>query len=118
MPRLKLQARRTKRYSINKPVAFVNIIGSQRTFGHNKARSNETKVDAVVEYLYAMIRNGAQTAEITVITGYQGQRKLLLNTLSEERKFADVTVATADSYQGATESTYRVLGCLHGEPGL
>ncbi|KAL9037151.1 MAG: hypothetical protein Q9180_003883 [Flavoplaca navasiana] len=66
------------------------------------SKVNRTEADMIVNFFNYLIINGAKTKDITVLTFYNGQRKLILSSL---RKHANLQgevfkVVTVDSYQG------------------
>ena len=64
--------------------------------------TNSQEADFVVAFFYYLVQNGMHPYEITVLTFYNGQRKLILRKLREQRQLQETyfKVVTVDSYQG------------------
>jgi helicase required for RNAi-mediated heterochromatin assembly 1 len=63
---------------------------------------NQMEADMVVGFFDHLVHNGITEKQITVLTFYNGQRKLLLRKLRQHRNLGNRTfkVVTVDSYQG------------------
>ena len=63
---------------------------------------NVKEADMIVEFAKHIIHNGIAPSEITILTFYNGQRKLILRKLREHRQIPEhyYKVVTVDSYQG------------------
>lgn len=76
-----------------------------------------------MQFFAYLVLNGTTPREITVLTFYNGQRKLILRKLREHRHLqgAKFNVVTVDSYQGeendvvGTVMFHRPLFCPHSE---
>lgn len=66
------------------------------------SKVNRTEADMVVNFFNYLIKNGAKTRDITVLTFYNGQRKLILSNLRRHANLQGEVfkVVTVDSYQG------------------
>lgn len=66
------------------------------------SKVNRTEADMVVSFFNYLIKNGAKTKDITVLTFYNGQRKLILSNLRRHANLQGEVfkVVTVDSYQG------------------
>ena len=68
----------------------------------NHSKFNEQEAQMIVSFFSYLVSNGVKPSKITILTFYNGQRKVILNKL---RKHGSVTadsfnVFTIDSYQG------------------
>jgi len=65
---------------------------------------NEQEAEMVVQFFRYLIQNGISTEQITVLTFYNGQRKLILKKLRRDVELRNPVmsfkVVTVDSYQG------------------
>lgn len=63
---------------------------------------NVAEADMTVQFYKYLIQNGMKPSEVTVLTFYNGQRKLILRKLRENRHIPEdyYKVVTVDSYQG------------------
>ena len=67
------------------------------------SKVNHEEADMVVAFFRYLIQNGTTPKDITVLTYYNGQRKLILRKLREQRLIYGseyFNVVTVDSYQG------------------
>ena len=67
------------------------------------SKINHVEAEMVVAFFVYLVSNGITPAEITVLTFYNGQRKLILRKLREHQHFQKrekFNVVTVDSYQG------------------
>ncbi|CAL8578209.1 hypothetical protein XPA_004006 [Xanthoria parietina] len=66
------------------------------------SKVNRTEANMVVNFFNYLIKNGAKTKDITVLTFYNGQRKLILSNLRRHANLQGEVfkVVTVDSYQG------------------
>jgi len=67
------------------------------------SKVNHEEADMVVAFFRYLVQNGMAPREITVLTFYNGQRKLILRKLIEQRLIYGsqyFNVVTVDSYQG------------------
>ncbi|KAL8853495.1 MAG: hypothetical protein Q9221_001654 [Calogaya cf. arnoldii] len=66
------------------------------------SKVNRTEVDMVVNFFNYLVKNGAKTKDITVLTFYNGQRKLIVSNLRRHANLQGEVfkVVTVDSYQG------------------
>ncbi|KAH8896803.1 hypothetical protein GQ53DRAFT_890188 [Thozetella sp. PMI_491] len=66
------------------------------------SKMNEQEADMVVQFYAYLVANGASHEKITILTYYNGQRKLVLGKLKKHPLLAGYTfrVHTIDSYQG------------------
>lgn len=67
------------------------------------SKTNIEEADMIVCFFNYLVQNGMEPSEITVLTFYNGQRKLILRKLREHRHLQEVPylkVVTVDSYQG------------------
>jgi helicase required for RNAi-mediated heterochromatin assembly 1 len=64
--------------------------------------TNQLEADMVVGFFDHLLHNGLKENQITVLTFYDGQRKLILRKLREHRNLINrvFKVVTVDSYQG------------------
>lgn len=67
-----------------------------------KSKINRTEAIIIVGFFNYLVTNGVKTREITVLTFYNGQRKLILSGLRSHPNLQGEVfkVATVDSYQG------------------
>ena len=63
---------------------------------------NHEEADLIAEFFRYLVQNGIKYGEITVLTFYNGQRKLILKKLREDQRLHEgyYRVVTVDSYQG------------------
>lgn len=63
---------------------------------------NVGEADLIVCFFKYLVQNGMEPSQITILTFYNGQRKLILRKLRENRLIPDFyyKVVTVDSYQG------------------
>jgi len=70
----------------------------------NKSTFNEREAAMIVGYFEYLVLNGVDASKITVLTFYNGQRKLVLRKIRENQNLRSYThlvkVVTVDSYQG------------------
>ena len=66
------------------------------------SKVNVLEAEMIVKFFVYLVHNGLMPEEITVLTFYNGQRKLLLSRLrnQDDLKGHHFKVATVDSYQG------------------
>ncbi|KAL8862093.1 MAG: hypothetical protein Q9178_001548 [Gyalolechia marmorata] len=66
------------------------------------SKVNRTEADMVVSFFNYLIKNGTKTKDVTVLTFYNGQRKLILSGLRRHANLQGEAfkVVTVDSYQG------------------
>ena len=66
------------------------------------SKINVEEADLVVGFFNYLVVNGIPSSDITVLTFYNGQRKLILKKLRERRQMHEgyIKVVTVDSYQG------------------
>ncbi|KAL8916896.1 MAG: hypothetical protein Q9172_006060 [Xanthocarpia lactea] len=66
------------------------------------SKVNRTEADMVVSFFNYLIKNGVKTKDVTVLTFYNGQRKLILSGLRRHANLQGESfkVVTVDSYQG------------------
>lgn len=66
------------------------------------SKVNILEAEMIVEFFVYLVHNGLKPEEITVLTFYNGQRKLLLGRLRRHKELQGnhFKVATVDSYQG------------------
>ena len=66
------------------------------------SKINHAEAEILVQFFAYLVLNGTTPGEITVLTFYNGQRKLILRKLRENRHLqgARFNVVTVDSYQG------------------
>lgn len=69
---------------------------------NNQSAKNEMEAKMIVGFVDYLILNGVESAKITVLTFYNGQRKLLTSSLRHHQNLRDqpIKVVTVDSYQG------------------
>ena len=74
----------------------------QETKDIQMSKMNHQEAEMVVGFFNYLILNGMTPGEITVLTFYNGQRKLIMRKLREHRHLqgAKFNVVTVDSYQG------------------
>ena len=76
----------------------------QETKDTQMSKMNHQEAEMVVGFFNYLILNGMTPGEITVLTFYNGQRKLIMRKLREHRHLqlqgAKFNVVTVDSYQG------------------
>lgn len=67
-----------------------------------KSKINEDEANMIVGFFHYLVMNGSETKAITVLTFYNGQRKLILRKLRShpELQGSSFKVVTVDSYQG------------------
>lgn len=85
-----------------------------------RSKINNTEADMVVEFFNYLVLNGVPAGKITVLTFYNGQRKLIINTLKKHpslQSFGIVyfNVFTVDSYQGE-ENDIILLSLVRSNP--
>ncbi|KAI9737771.1 MAG: hypothetical protein M1834_009139 [Cirrosporium novae-zelandiae] len=66
------------------------------------SKCNEQEADMLIGFFQYLVYNGIQSERITVLTFYNGQRKLILRRLRDNPNLQDCffKVVTVDSYQG------------------
>lgn len=67
------------------------------------SKMNVEEADLIVCFFNYLVQNGMKSSEITVLTFYNGQRKLILRKLREHHQLQRedyLKIATVDSYQG------------------
>ena len=66
------------------------------------SKINHGEAEILVQFFAYLVLNGTTPGEITVLTFYNGQRKLIMRKLREHRHLQGATfnVVTVDSYQG------------------
>lgn len=69
---------------------------------NNMSKTNHDEADMIVNFYGYLVQNGIMAGEITVLTFYNGQRKLILRKLREHPGLLGerFKVVTVDSYQG------------------
>ena len=91
------------------PIAGMGGINSyffthqgRETMDIQMSKLNEKEAEMVVGFFGYLVLNGTLPEEITVLTFYNGQRKLILRQLREHRQLqgARFNIVTVDSYQG------------------
>ena len=81
------------------------------------SKINNEEADMVVGFFGYLVFNGVSPAEITVLTFYNGQRKLILRKLRENHQQRSVkfNVVTVDSFQGE-ENEIVLLSLVRSNP--
>lgn len=76
--------------------------GGRETTDVQMSKVNHQEADMVVGFFTYLVFNGMTPGEITVLTFYNGQRKLIMRKLREHRYLQGerFNVVTVDSYQG------------------
>ena len=66
------------------------------------SKVNRTEADMVISFFNYLVKNGVKTKDVTVLTFYNGQRKLILSGLRRHANLQGEAfkVVTVDSYQG------------------
>ena len=66
------------------------------------SKVNVEEAELIVKFFAYLVLNGTEPADITVLTFYNGQRKLILRKLREHPEMMGhaFKVVTVDSYQG------------------
>lgn len=75
----------------------------RETVDAQMSKINHEEADMVVAFFRYLVQNGMAPKEITVLTFYNGQRKLILKKLFDQRLIYSESyfnVVTVDSYQG------------------
>lgn len=74
----------------------------RETMDIQMSKINHKEAEMVVKFFGYLVLNGMTPGEITVLTFYNGQRKLIMRKLREHRQLqgARFNVVTVDSYQG------------------
>jgi helicase required for RNAi-mediated heterochromatin assembly 1 len=82
--------------------SFFFTHNNPETNDEQMSSTNQWEADMVVAFFDYLMHNGMKEDQITVLTFYNGQRKLLLRKLREHRNLANraFKVVTVDSYQG------------------
>ena len=75
---------------------------SRETTDIQMSKVNHEEADMVVGFFDYLVLNGMTPGEITVLTFYNGQRKLIMKKLRDHRRLGGekFKVVTVDSYQG------------------
>lgn len=76
---------------------------SRESVDSQMSKVNVEEADLVVSFFNYLVQNGMKPSEITVLTFYNGQRKLILRKLREHhhlQRESYFKIATVDSYQG------------------
>ncbi|KAL8785976.1 MAG: hypothetical protein Q9213_003052 [Squamulea squamosa] len=81
------------------------------------SKVNRTEAEMIVNFFNYLIKNGAKTKDITVLTFYNGQRKLILSILRRHPNLQGeaFNVVTVDSYQGE-ENGIVLLSLVRSNP--
>lgn len=82
------------------------------------SKINHEEADMVVAFFRYLVQNGTAPRDITVLTFYNGQRKLLLRKLFDQRLIYGseyFNVVTVDSYQGE-ENAIVLLSLVRSNP--
>lgn len=89
----------------------------QETTDVQMSKINQEEADMVVGFFGYLVFNGISPAEITVLTFYNGQRKLILRKLREnhQRQSVKFNVVTVDSFQGE-ENEVVLLSLVRSNP--
>ncbi|KAJ5035137.1 uncharacterized protein L3040_008396 [Drepanopeziza brunnea f. sp. 'multigermtubi'] len=69
----------------------------------DRSRCNLTEAEMVAGFFNYLVHNGTNHENITVLTFYNGQRKLIIKTLKKHAQLSEIRyfkVFTVDSYQG------------------
>lgn len=82
-----------------------------------KSKINEDEANMIVGFLDYLVMNGMETKAITVLTFYNGQRKLILRKLRHHSNLQGCffKVVTVDSYQGE-ENDIVLLSLVRNNP--
>lgn len=76
------------------------------------SKTNHEEAEMLVGFFRYLVLNGVLPVDITVLTFYNGQRKLIMRKLREQHPQGErFNVVTVDSYQGEENEVVRILGC-------
>ncbi|EON98222.1 putative atp binding protein [Phaeoacremonium minimum UCRPA7] len=66
------------------------------------SKSNESEAEMIVKFVTYLVNNGVKIEQITVLTYYNGQRKMLIRKYRQHGLVSDAAfnIFTVDSYQG------------------
>ena len=81
---------------------------------------NDEEADLIVVFFRYLVQNGLRPREITVLTFYNGQRKLILRKLRGDRQLQEdyYRVVTVDSYQGEENDVVLLSLVRSNEKGM
>jgi helicase required for RNAi-mediated heterochromatin assembly 1 len=87
------------------------------TADEHLSSTNQMEADMIVGFFVHLVHNGMTEKQITVLTFYNGQRKLLLRKLRQHHNLVDrvFKVTTVDSYQGE-ENDVVILSLVRSNP--
>lgn len=71
---------------------------------HESSSFNHYEAHLIYGLVQYLRYNGLEGSEITILTFYQGQRKLLARLLRQDNSIGNVKLVTVDSYQGEENS--------------
>ena len=92
------------------PLFFNHIRGEEEKPVGGESYVNKQEAETVVHLIAELIRSGAQSMNIGVITPYNGQKSYLLNMLGQA-SLRDIDVASVDGFQGR-EKDYIIMSCV------
>ena len=82
---------------------------SRETTDSQMSKINQEEAEIVVKFFAYLVLNAMTPAEITILTFYNGQRKLILRKLREHQHLqgSKFNVVAVDSYQGEENEVVR-----------
>ncbi|KAK8802087.1 hypothetical protein WA158_006482 [Blastocystis sp. Blastoise] len=100
----------------DKPMMFWCMNGTEEVSGSGTSYLNRSEAISIEKLLHQFLTRGTPGANIGIITPYEGQRAFLYNYLQKygslaPEKYADVEIASVDSFQGR-EKDYILLSCV------
>jgi len=98
------------------PLFFYNSMGQEEISASGTSYLNRTEASNVEKIVTQLLRCGVVSAQIGIITPYEGQRAYIVNYMNRnavlrQALYMEIEVASVDSFQGR-EKDYIILSCV------
>lgn len=100
----------------NKPMFFYNCLGQEEISSSGTSYLNRNEAAVCEKIVTHFLQAGVTSAQIGVITPYEGQRAYLVNYMQRNgslrsQLYKEIEVASVDSFQGR-EKDFIILSCV------
>jgi len=100
----------------NKPMFFYNCLGQEEISASGTSYLNRNEAAVCEKIVTHFLQAGVTSAQIGVITPYEGQRAYLVNYMQRNgslrsQLYKEIEVASVDSFQGR-EKDFIILSCV------
>ena len=96
--------------NMERPCEFICVYGDEETSSDGMSYINMAEALYVIDLLRFLLKKGIKGSQISVLTSYAGQRRLLLKSLIKI-EIEDIEVASVNTFQGR-EKDYIIYSCV------